>query len=123
MQCSVGPGSTVTIGAGTNNTRSDTGFVKDFKVQSNITTFPGHFINGPTTREGLIDYISSSQPVASGGAISRKEEKTQRKTELVAKGSTSAIGWLTSGVISQRARPILTDLNGTVYFEIVTVTA
>ncbi len=123
IQCSVGAGSTVTVGAGTNNTRSDTGFIKDFKVQSNITTFPGHYLAGPTQRDGLIDYISSSQPIASGTSITRKEERTQRKTQLIGRGSTKPDGWNTSGTISKRARPILTDLNGNVYFEIITVSA
>jgi hypothetical protein len=74
LQLSIGPGSTVTIGAGTNNIMSDTGYVQDFKVQTSITNYPGHFLKDELLAEGSIEYISSSQPVASGNSISINEK-------------------------------------------------
>jgi len=128
IQRSIGPGSTVTIGAGTNNINSDTGFVADFKVQTSVTNYPGHFITGEKTKEGKINYISSSQPVASGNVITRQEETVDRITKLVGTGSDESdksSSWKESGVISRRIRPVLADLKEGApakYYEVITTT-
>tara|TARA_Y100000114_G_scaffold153084_1_gene172418 strand:+ start:1653 stop:7160 length:5508 start_codon:yes stop_codon:yes gene_type:complete len=126
IQRSLGPGSTVTIGAGTNNINSDTGFVADFKVQTSVTNYPGHFIKGDKTKEGSIEYISSSQPVASGNVISRAEETVSRVTKLVATGSDEndkTSSYKESGIISRKVRPVLVDLqegSAAKYYEVIT---
>ena len=120
LQLSVGPGSTVTIGAGTNNVMSDTGFVQDFKVQTSVTHYPGHFLK-TAQAEGEISYVSSSQPVASGNIITREESEVTRKTKLIGTGSLNKEGFEETGEISRRVRPILVDHEGTTYYEVRTV--
>ena len=126
LQLSVGPGSTVTIGAGTNNIMSDTGFVQDFKVQTSITNYPGHFLTTESKQEtGSISYVSSSQPVASGNAISRQEATSDRETKLIGTGSTKssvASSFKETGELSRRVRPVLVDFEGNQYYEVRTVT-
>ena len=126
LQLSVGPGSTVTIGAGTNNIMSDTGFVQDFKVQTSITNYPGHFLITESKQEtGSISYVSSSQPVASGNSISREEATSDRETKLIGTGSTKssvASTFKETGELSRRVRPILVDFDGSQYYEVRTVT-
>ena len=127
LQRSIGPGSTVTIGAGTNSIMSDTGFVSDFKVQTSVTNYPGHFLTGDREKEGTIEYISSSQPVASGNIITREEETVARKTKLIGTGSDSSdksTHYKETGVISRKVRPVLTDLQTATakYYEVITTT-
>tara|TARA_B110000444_G_scaffold246440_1_gene267981 strand:+ start:4191 stop:10619 length:6429 start_codon:yes stop_codon:yes gene_type:complete len=125
LQLSIGPGSTVTIGAGTNNIMSDTGYVQDFKVQTSITNYPGHFLKDKDLAEGSIEYISSSQPKASGNSISRNEDTVTRETKLVGTGCNKTekeSSWKESGEISRRVRPILVDFDGNQYYEVRTVT-
>ncbi len=125
LQLSIGPGSTVTIGAGTNNIISDTGYVQDFKVQTSITNYPGHFLKDELLAEGSIEYISSSQPVASGNSISRNEDTVTRKTKLVGTGcseSEKSDSWREFGEISRSVRPVLVDFDGVEYYEVRTIT-
>jgi ribosomal protein S28E/S33 len=125
LQLSIGPGSTVTIGAGTNNIMSDTGYVQDFKVQTSITNYPGHFLKDELLAEGSIEYISSSQPVASGNSISRNEDTVTRKTKLVGTGcseSEKSDSWREFGEISRSVRPVLVDFDGVEYYEVRTIT-
>ena len=112
-----GPGSTVTIG--TNAVVSDTGFVKNFGASARISTYPGCYLTSASS-SGTVSYITSSQPVASGNTIIREESTSSRETECIGTGSTSLTGYLETGVVQRKSRPVLTALNGTTYYEVIT---
>jgi hypothetical protein len=112
-----GPGSTVTIG--TNAVVSDTGFVKNFGASARISTYPGCYLTSASS-SGTVSYITSSQPVASGNTITRDESTSNRSTECIGTGSTSLTGYLETGVVQRKSRPVLTALNGTTYYEVIT---
>ena len=113
----VGPGSTVTVG--TTAVVSDTGYVQNFGASARIQTYPGcHLTTSSST--GEVSYITSSQPVASGNIISRDNTNSTRQTKCIGTGSTSATGYNTTGVIRRNSRPIVTDLDGNTYYEVVT---
>jgi hypothetical protein len=112
-----GPGSTVTIG--TTAVVSDTGFVKNFGASARISTYPGCYLTSASS-SGTVSYITSSQPVASGNTITRDESTSSRETECIGTGSTSLTGYLETGVVQRKSRPVLTALNGTTYYEVIT---
>ena len=117
VSLSVGPGSTVTVG--TNSVVSDTGYVQNFGASANIGVYPGCYLTtGSST--GSVSYITSSQPVASGNTITRNEANSSRNTSCTGTGSSSATGYVETGIISRKSRPILTTLDGTTYYEVVT---
>jgi len=117
VSLSKGPGSTVTVG--TNAVVSDTGYVQNFGASANIGVYPGCYLTSGSST-GTVSYITSSQPVASGNTIYRSEASSSRNTSCKGTGSSSATGYSTTGVVSRKSRPILTALNGTTYYEVVT---
>ena len=117
VSLSVGPGSTVTVG--TNAVVSDTGYVQNFGASANIGVYPGCYLTAGSST-GTVSYITSSQPVANGNIITRDEASSSRNTSCTGTGSSSATGYSTTGVISRKSRPILTTLDGTTYYEVVT---
>jgi hypothetical protein len=117
VSLSVGPGSTVTVG--TNAVVSDTGYVQNFGASANIGVYPGCYLTAGGSN-GTVSYITSSQPVASGNTIYRQEASSSRNTSCTGTGSSSAEGYSETGIISRKSRPILTTLDGTTYYEVVT---
>ena len=113
----VGPGSTVTVG--TTSVVSDTGYVQNFGASARIQTYPGCYLT-TSSSTGLVSYITSSQPVANGNVISRVETDSTRQTKCIGTGSTSATGYSTTGVIRRNSRLIVTALDGTTYYEVIT---
>ena len=119
VSLSRGPGNTVTVSGGTGNTTSETGFTQNFGASARVSTFPGCFLTSSTS-SGEIDYVAAQVPFASGQSISVNETNSSRKTECIGTGSTSNSGYNTSGVIKRNSRPILTDLAGVTYYEVIT---
>ena len=113
----VGPGSTLTVG--TTAVVSDTGYVQNFGASARIQTYPGCYLT-TSSSTGLVSYITSSQPVASGNIISRNNTNSTRQTKCIGTGSTSATGYSTTGVIRRNSRLIVTDLDGNTYYEVIT---
>jgi len=112
-----GPGSTVTVG--TTAIVSETGFVQNFGASARIQTYPGCFLTSSSSA-GSINYTTSSQPRAAGSGIDFDEHESSRDTQCIGTGSNSATGYNETGIIKRNARPILTDLAGVTYYEVIT---
>jgi hypothetical protein len=112
-----GPGSTVSIG--TTSVVSDTGFVQNFGASANISVFPGCYLTDDSS-DGTVDYVTSSQPVASGNVITREEDSSSRVTKCEGTGELAATGYVETGVIRRNSRAILTTLLGVTYYEVIT---
>ena len=117
MSLSRGPGPTVTVG--TTAIVSQTGFTQNFGASARIQTYPGCFLTNSSST-GTISYISSSTPRAAGSGIVTDNFSSDRQTKCVGTGSTSATGYNTTGIIKRNSRPIITALDGTTFFEVIT---
>jgi hypothetical protein len=113
-----GAGNTVSVTSGS-STSTQTGFSQSFSASSRIQTYPGCFLN-TTSSNGAIEYTASETPRASGNTIVTDTVNSNRNTICEGTGSTSATGYSASGIIKRNSRPILTDLEGVTYYEVIT---
>ena len=115
-----GDGSVATAVDGS-TTLSQVGFQKSFASSANSQSYPGSYLTA-TSSTGSVDYQSSSQPYLSApNAISAQNAFSYSSSTCTGTGATTAEGYSETGVISRDVRTILTALDGTIYYEIVTV--
>jgi len=113
-----GAGNTVSATSG-GVTLSQTGFTQNFGASARIQTYPGCFLNSASST-GTIDYQSSASPRANGNIIVFDNSFSSRSTTCNGTGSTTEEGYSTTGIIKRNSRPIITALNGTTYYEVIT---
>ena len=114
-----GAGNTVFATSG-GNTMSQTGFTQNFGASARIQTYPGCFLTGTGSSTGTIDYQSAASPRANENVIVFDKNFSSRNTSCNGTGSTTAEGYSTTGVVKRNSRPIVTALNGTTYYEVIT---
>ena len=112
-----GIGNTVSTGGNAVITR--TGYSQDFNASARIQVFPGSYLTSATSI-GSINYITSEEWTVSGNIISPDVFYSQRVTKCTGTGSTSANGYSESGIIKRDSRPILTAVDGTTFYEVIT---
>jgi len=83
-----------------------------YSLSANNQSYPGCFITSAQS-SGIVSYLST---IRNEGA----NATSTTTTRCVAKGSTSNSGWSESGILKRKSRPILTDLSGTTYYEVIT---
>lgn len=127
------PGQTiVTDQLGGGNRKEFKEFSQSYALSANTQTYPGCFTVGDRSATGTINYNSAgkyeyidSTPNSLGieqpnyGLVMATSQTT---TSCKAFGSESKEGYVESGIIKRRSRPILTDAVGTKYFEVITWT-
>ncbi len=113
-----GPGNTVSVTSGS-TTQTQTGFNQNFGASARIQTYPGCFLTSASS-SGSISYTTSETPRANGTNIVLDTNDSSRNTICEGTGSTSAEGYSTTGIIKRNSRPIITALNGTTYYEVIT---
>ena len=113
-----GAGNTVSAVSGS-NTLTQTGFSQNFGASARIQTYPGCFLTSSSS-SGSISYITSKTPRANGNIIVFDENNSSRNTICAGTGSTTAEGYSTTGIIKRNSRPIVTALDGTTYYEVIT---
>ena len=113
-----GAGNTVSVSSGS-TTSSLTGFSQNFGASARIQTYPGCFLTSSSS-SGLISYITSKTPRANENVIVFDEDNSSRNTICEGTGSTTAEGYSTTGIIKRNSRPIVTALDGTTYYEVIT---
>ena len=90
-------------------------------MSARISTYPNCYLSN-STGEGTFSYTSSYENTStSPNTISPSAQTSKTKTFTDGTGSTSAT-YSTTGVVERSSRPILTALDGTIYFEVVTWT-
>jgi len=87
---------------------------QSYSLSANTQTYPGCFIT-ESSSTGKVSYLSKIRSQA-GDALS------EVTTTCVGFGSTEATGWSETGILKRKSRPILTDLSGTTYYEVITWT-
>jgi len=112
------PGNSVTTTSGSLTSR---GFTQSFGASARIQTYPGCFLT-TSSSEGEILYVTSSTKVlnAGGNLITTENVNSSRQTKCVGTGSTTSSGYSETGIIKRNSRPIVTALDGTTYYEVVT---
>lgn len=113
-----GAGNTVSAVSGS-NTLTQTGFSQNFGASARIQTYPGCFLTSSSS-SGSISYITSKTPRANENVIVFDETNSSRNTICEGTGSTTAEGYSTTGIIKRNSRPIITALDGTTYYEVIT---
>jgi hypothetical protein len=113
-----GAGNTVSVSSGS-TTSSLTGFTQNFGASARIQTYPGCFLTSSSS-SGSISYITSETPRANGNVIVTDTNNSSRNTICEGTGSTTAEGYSTTGIIKRNSRPIITALDGTTYYEVIT---
>tara|TARA_X000001382_G_scaffold116026_1_gene95063 strand:+ start:34 stop:1680 length:1647 start_codon:yes stop_codon:yes gene_type:complete len=113
-----GAGNTVSVSSGS-TTSSLTGFSQNFGASARIQTYPGCFLTSSSS-SGSISYITSETPRANGNVIVTDTNNSSRNTICEGTGSTTAEGYSTTGIIKRNSRPIITALDGTTYYEVIT---
>jgi hypothetical protein len=113
-----GAGNTVSAVSG-DNTLTQTGFSQNFGASARIQTYPGCFLTSSSS-SGSISYITSKTPRANENVIVFDESNSSRNTICEGTGSTTAEGYSTTGIIKRNSRPIITALDGTTYYEVIT---
>ena len=90
-------------------------------MSARISTYPNCYLSS-TTGSGVFSYTSSYQnDSTSSDSIVANAQTSTTETFTDGTGSTSA-SYNTTGVVERSSRPILTALDGTIYFEVVTWT-
>jgi len=113
-----GAGNTVSVSSGS-TTSSLTGFSQNFGASARIQTYPGCFLTSSSS-SGSISYITSETPRANANVIVTDTNNSSRDTICEGTGSTTAEGYSTTGIIKRNSRPIITALDGTTYYEVIT---
>jgi len=87
---------------------------QSYSLSANTQTYPGCFLT-ESSSNGEVEYSST---VRSEGP--QPDAKSKVTTSCVGFGSTSSSGWTETGIFKRKSRPLLTDLNGTTYYEVIT---
>jgi hypothetical protein len=120
-------GRAVTLVSSSGNTSTQVGSSHSFSANSNISEFPGHFVvAGGETASGKLTGSSSSQPYLAGGTFQFQKAKSGTATRAFAFGNDQTDKttlYKTDGIIKRSVRPVLTAQDGTVFYEVTTVSA
>jgi hypothetical protein len=118
-------GRAVTLVNSDGSTTTEVGSGQSFSTSSSFTEFPRHFIQN-SNAEAIMGTRSSKQPYISGGQFEFATETSETKTRAVGFGNSfddKADLYKTDGIISRSFRPVLTAQDGTVFYEVTTVSA
>jgi hypothetical protein len=118
-----GVGRAVTLVDADGNTSTEVGRSQSFGASSSISEFRGHFIVN-TGSSATLSGSSSRQPYISGGEFKFQEEESETQSQAFGFGNDTADKdqlYKTSGIIRRDVRPVLTARDGTVFYEVTTV--
>ncbi len=120
-------GRAVTLVDATGSTSTQIGSGSSFSVSSSISEFPRHFVvSGGENAEAFVTGSRSKQPYISGGEFQFQKATSGSFTQAFAFGNDETDKnqiYKTSGTISRSVRPVLTAQDGTVFYEVTTVSA
>ncbi len=120
-----GVGRAVTLVDADGDTSTQVGRSQSFSAGSSVAEFPRHFIVS-TSASATLAGSGSSQPYISGGQFKTQTESSTTKSEAFGFGNDETDKnalYKTSGTIRRDFRPVLTAQDGTVFYEVTTVSA
>ena len=119
----VGRAVTLVDSAGATSTKVGDG--SSFAVNSSVSEYRGHFIK-TSSKTAILSGSVSNQPYLNGGVIEFQSAKSGSQTKAYGFGNDEADKdqlYKTSGIIKRTVRPVLTALDGTVFYEVTTVSS
>ena len=120
-----GVGRAVTLVDSDGNTSTEVGRSQSFGASSSMSEFKGHFIVDSRAFAEMSG-SGSIQPYISGGEFKFSEEESSTKSNAFGFGNDKDDKnelYKTSGIIRRDVRPVLTAQDGTVFYEVTTVSA
>ena len=87
---------------------------QSYSLSANTQTYPGCFLT-TSTSDGEVEYSSTIRQEGP-----QPNAKSKVTTSCVGSGSTAATGWVETGTLKRKSRPLLTDLDETTYYEVIT---
>ena len=120
-----GVGRAVTLVDADGDTSTQVGRSQSFSASSSILEFSRHFIVD-TSASATLAGSGSSQPYISGGQFKTATESSTTHANAFGFGNNEADKnelYKTSGIIRKDFRPVLTAQDGTVFYEVTTVSA
>ena len=76
-------------------------------------------------QKGIFSYVSSKSVFTIGSLVDFRKGEAEQVSELLPVGTTAQSDgsppstYITTGVIQQKARPVLTTIDGTTYYEVI----
>ena len=93
---------------------------KTADMSARISTYPECYLSGLTSNDGTFSYTSSYENQSTDpNSIVAVGQNSTTNTFVDGTGSTSA-DYATTGIIKRNTRPILTAIDGTIYYEVIT---
>jgi hypothetical protein len=120
-----GVGRAVTLVDSDGDTSTEVGRSQSFGASSSMSEFKGHFIVDSRAFAEMSG-SGSTQPYISGGEFKFSEEESSTKSNAFGFGNDEDDKnelYKTSGIIRRDVRPVLTAQDGTVFYEVTTVSA
>lgn len=120
-----GVGRAVTLVDSDGDTETQVGRSQSFSASSSISEFPRHFIVD-TSASATLAGSGSSQPYISAGQFRTATESSVTHANAFGFGNNETDKnnlYKTDGIISRTFRPVLTAQDGTVFYEVTTVSA
>ena len=120
-----GVGRAVTLVDSDGDTSTQVGRSQSFNASSSVSEFPRHFIVD-TSASATLAGSGSSQPYISGGQFKTATESSVTHANAFGFGNNETDKnnlYKTDGIISRTFRPVLTAQDGTVFYEVTTVSA
>jgi len=85
---------------------------QSYSLSANTQTYPGCFL-ASSRSTGTVSYDSKIREEASNAS-------STVTTSCAGFGSISSAGWVETGILKRKSRPLLTALDGTTYYEVIT---
>ena len=120
-----GVGRAVTLVDSDGDTSTQVGRSQSFSASSSVSEFRGHFIVD-TSASATLAGSGSTQPYISGGTFKTATESSVTHANAFGFGNNETDKnnlYKTDGIISRTFRPVLTAQDGTVFYEVTTVSA
>ena len=120
-----GVGRAVTLVDAQGDTSTQVGRSQSFSASSSILEFPRHFIVDSSS-SATLSGSGSSQPYISGGQFQTALEVSSTNSKAFGFGNDTDDKnelYSTNGIIRRDVRPVLTAQDGTVFYEVTTVSA
>lgn len=105
-----------------------TDWQRSYTPSARIQVYPGCFLttassNGTVSYKSQKTYVFEADNDGDGyydGIDSTIESNASSTTSCIGQGSTSNDGYVTTGILRRDSRPVLTSLDGTTYYEVIT---
>ena len=95
---------------------------KSADMSARISTYPECYLLNLTSNNGTFSYVSSYENTSTGSTLLTTNPLTSTTNTFAEGTGSTAADYATTGILKRNSRPVLTALDGTVYYEVITWT-